>query len=475
MVRSVKLAIIGAGTAGLTALSEARRHTDDVLLINDGSYGTTCARVGCMPSKALLAVAHGYARRRFLQDAGVDGTERLAVDRVAVMEHVRRLRDRFVQGPIKLAHSLGERSIRGRPRFVDPQTLELNGQRIHAEKTIIATGTRPILPDAWKRLGDRVLTSDTVFEQRDLGRRGAVIGLGPLGVELGQALARLGCEVYGFGRSERVAGLTDPEVNREMLALLGEEMRIATGREVELLPADSDSLRVRAGGEEVEVDWAIAAIGRRPNIEGLGLEALGVEFNERQVPLFDPSTLQIGTLPLYIAGDVSGLRPLMHEAADSGRIAAYHALIGHKELIGRRAPLRVVFTEPNVASVGLQYTELDDERHLRATADFSQQPRALMTAQNRGMLSLYVESATGRLAGAEMAVPDAEHLAHLFAFAIQQQTTVEDLLQMPFYHPTTVEGLRPALQSARKQLGSRRIQPDIPLCHEAADWALGGD
>src|SRR5690606_20731059 len=170
------------------------------------------------------------------------------------------------------------------------------------------------LPVIWRWMGDRVLTSDTVFEQRDLGRRGAVIGLGPLGVELGQALARLGCEVYGFGRSERVAGLTDPEVNRGMLALPGEEMRIASGREVELLPADSDSLRVRAGGEEVEVDWAIAAIGRRPNIEGLGLEALGVEFNERQVPLFDPSTLQIGTLPLYIAGDVSGLRPLMHEA-----------------------------------------------------------------------------------------------------------------------------------------------------------------
>ncbi len=475
MSRSAKLVIIGAGTAGLTALSEARRHTDDVLLINDGPYGTTCARVGCMPSKALLAVAHGYAARTFLAQAGIDGTAGLSVDLPAVMQHVRKLRDRFVMGPIELAESLGDRSIQGRPRFLDPTTLEVNGERIHTEKTIIATGTRPLLPEGWEAFGERILTSDSIFEQRDPGPRGAVIGLGAIGVELGQALAQLGLAVHAFGIVDQIAAVTDPAVNRALLTALRKHMKITSGQEVRLQRASGDSIRVLAGEQSVEVDWVLAAVGRRPNVEGLGLERLGVALDERGIPVYDRCTLQLGSLPIYIAGDVSGIRPLMHEAADEGRIAAYHALAGHRELVGRRVPLGIVFTEPNIALAGLRYADLDPQRHIVGTADFGRQPRALMSARNEGVLRLYVDGATGCLVGAEAAVPDGEHLGHLLAWAIQQRSTVDQLLQMPLYHPTVEEGLRPALQSARKQLGARRQQPDIPLCHEAADWALGAD
>ncbi|SCZ57443.1 dihydrolipoyl dehydrogenase [Thiohalomonas denitrificans] len=474
MSRSVKLVIIGAGTAGLTALSEARRHTDDVVLINDGPYGTTCARVGCMPSKALLEVAHTYASRKFLSGAGVAGTDQMQVDIPAVMEHVRSLRDRFTAGPIKLAESLGKGSIQGRPRFLEPTILEVNGERIRTEKTIIATGTRPIVPAKWQAFGNRVLTSDSIFEKKTLGGRGAVVGLGPIGAELGQAFAQLGVTIYGFDKTERVAAITDPAVNQAMLQALRKDMDIVIG-EVDLEKTTNGAIRVLADGEAIDVDWVLAAIGRRPNLEGLDLDAIGVALDERGVPEYDPCSLQIGNLPIYIAGDVSGMRPLMHEAVDEGRIAAYHALTGHKELIGRRTPLEIVFTEPNVASAGLRYAELDLQRHIVATADFGQQPRALMTARNEGILQLYVDSEEGCIVGSEMATPDAEHLGHLLAWAIQQRSTVDKLLQMPFYHPTVEEGLRPALQAARRQLGERRRQPDIPLCHEAADWALGGD
>lgn len=481
MARKTRLVIIGAGSAGLTALKEARRTTEDLLLINDGPYGTTCARVGCMPSKALLGPAHAYARRRFMAQAGIHGTERLAVDLPALLRHVRGLRDRFTAGSIELAHALGERNLQGRPRFLDAHALELNGQRIEFEAAIIATGSRPIVPAPWTRLdkqdkrGKRILTSDDFFEQENLGRRVAVVGLGAIGVELGQALAQLGLEVIGLTRAQTVAGLSDPEVSDALVRSLREHMQVLTGVDVDLQAAGGDSLIVQAGAQRFEVDWVLASLGRRPNLEDLGLENLGVTLDARGMPAFHPQTLQLGELPIFIAGDVNGVRPLLHEAADEGRIAAYHALHGKSACLGRRVPLGIVFTEPNAAQVGAHLNELRKMDVVTGEADFSRQGRALMEGRNAGRLRVYLDSADGRLLGAQLAAPDGEHLAHLLAWAMQQRLTVDEILQMPFYHPVVEEGLRSALQAARRALGQRRQLPDLPLCNEPAAWTLGGD
>ncbi|PLW67221.1 dihydrolipoyl dehydrogenase [Pseudohalioglobus lutimaris] len=472
MTRQAKVVILGAGTAGLTALKEAQRYTDDVLLINAGHYGTTCARVGCMPSKALLEVAHAFGRRHWLAASGICGVEKLEVDRTAVMAHVRELRDRFVAGPIGTAQSLGENSIHGHPRFLDSTTLEVNGERIQAKSVVIATGTRPNLPEAWRSLGDRVVTSDNVFELEAPGRRLGVVGLGPIGVELGQAFAQLGFEVHAFTRGSSVAGLSDPEVNASLLNVLKDQMTVTTGADATLGQGD-ESVKISGGGKEVEVDWVLASLGRRPNIEGLGLENLGVELDKRGVPLFDSSTLRVGDLEVFIAGDISGLRPLLHEAADEGRIAAYHALHPEAACLKRRTPQAIVFTEPGAGYAGLTRAELPANGVVTGTADFTRQARALMAGRNAGCLKLYANESDGRLLGAEVVAPDAEHLLHLLAWSIQQNLSVSQLLEMPFYHPTVEEGLRSALQSARRELGVRRTQPDLPLCHEAADWALG--
>jgi dihydrolipoamide dehydrogenase len=472
MPRRVRIAILGAGTAGLTALKEAQRHTDDVLLINDGPYGTTCARVGCMPSKALLEVAHAHGRRTWLAATGIERAGKPEANLAAVMAHVRRLRDRFTAGAIRLAESPGERSIRGKPRFLDAQTLEVNGERIHADMVVIATGTRPIVPDAWRAAGERLVTSDDVFELVEPGRRVGVVGLGPIGVELGQAFAQLGCEVHAFTEEDTIAALGDPVVSTSLIDALGRQMAITTGATVAVRPGD-DGIVVDDGTDPVTVDWVLASLGRRPNVEGLGLGALGVELDDRGVPVFDPATLRVGDLPIYIAGDVSGQRPLLHEAADEGRIAAYHALHPEAECLARRVPLGIVFTEPGAGRAGLSYHELPASGVITGASDFSQQARALMAGRNAGLLHLYVNAEDGRLLGAEAAMPDAEHLMHLIAWSIQQGLTVDAMLQMPFYHPTVEEGLRSALQAARRALEKRRSQPDLPLCREAVDWALG--
>jgi dihydrolipoamide dehydrogenase len=475
MARKTRLVIIGAGSAGLTALKEAQRTTQDLLLINDGPYGTTCARVGCMPSKALLGPAHAYGRRRYLAQAGIRGTEQLSVDLPALLRHVRALRDRFTAASIELAYSLGERNLQGRPRFLDAHTLELNGERIHFEAAIIATGSRPLVPAPWKPLGQRVLTSDDFFEQENLGRRVAVVGLGAIGVELGQALAQLGLEVVGLTRAQTVAGLHDQDVSDALVAALRQDMQVLTGVDVDLQPAADQAVLVQAGEQRFEVDWVLASLGRRPNLEDLGLENLGVKLDARGMPAFDPLTLQLGELPIYLAGDVNGMRPLLHEAADEGRIAAYHALHADSTCLGRRVPLGIVFTEPNAAQVGAHPVELQGMDVVSGEVNFARQGRALMEGRNAGRLRVYASATDGRLLGAQIIAPDGEHLAHLLAWAIQQRLTVDAALQLPVYHPVVEEGLRSALQAVRRALGQRRQLPDLPLCNEPATWALGGE
>ncbi|MGV8941781.1 MAG: dihydrolipoyl dehydrogenase [Lysobacter sp.] len=472
MTRRVRIAILGAGTAGLTALKEAQRYTDDVLLINHGPYGTTCARVGCMPSKALIEVAHAYARNEWLGKLGIGGTAALETNLPAIMAHVRELRDRFTAGAIRLAEDLGDRSIHGKPRFLDAHTLEVNGERIQAEAVVIATGTRPIVPEAWRKVGDRLVTSDDVFEMVSPGRRVGVVGLGPIGVELAQAFAQLGCEVHAFTAGTSIAALSDPQVNASLLQALGKQMSITTGATVSVRPGEA-CVVLDDGSNPVDVDWVLASIGRQPNIEGLGLDSLGVELDKRGMPVFDPATLRVGDLPIFIAGDVNGQRPLLHEAADEGRIAAYHALHPEADCLTRRAPLGIVFSEPGAGRAGLSFSELPATGVIVGASDYTRQARAVMAGRNAGLLHVYVDAATGRILGAEAVAPDAEHLLHLLAWSIQQKMTVDMMLQMPFYHPVVEEGLRTALQAARRELSKRREQPDLPLCRGAIDWALG--
>ncbi len=451
------MVIIGAGTAGLGALREVKQSTQTFAVINDGPWGTMCARVGCMPSKALIEAANAYQRRHVLAAFGVRGSAQLTIDRAAVLARVRALRDDFVAEARALTDDLGERAISGRATLLDDHRIRVNGRALNADRIILATGSRPSVPERWSAFADRLLTTDSLFEQETLPDRIAVLGLGGVGAEVAQALARLGCTVTAFDAKQTIAGLSDAVVSGALIESMRKEFAIHLGHDVELA-REGEGLRVTGGEHSVVVDRVVVALGRKPNLEGLGLETLGVPLDKAGRPEVDPTTMQIGGLGVFLVGDAIGDRPIQHEAADEGHIAGRNARSASMQHYRRRVPLSIVFTDPTVAIVGAR----QDAIHVGnvgnvgnvavGEASFADQGRARLGQRADGRLRIYADKGSGTLLGAELCAPDGEHLAHLLALAIERTSTVADLLRAPFYHPTIEEGLRSALRDVAKQL-----------------------
>jgi dihydrolipoamide dehydrogenase len=466
MTRRCEVAIIGAGTAGLSAVQRVRRSTDDFLLINAEPDGTTCARTGCMPSKALIEIANAFARAGKLDDFGVHGVGNLLVDTEHVLQRVRSLRDHYVRSVLQSMEPYRDNTLHGTARFMAPGVVEVNGERIEAKAIVIAAGSRPVVMPEWTDLGDRILTSDDLFEQHSLPRRMAVLGLGSLGLELAQALARLGVEVFGFEASGSVGGLTDPAVNARAIEYFSDEFRIFTDHEAGL-QADEEGVRVEAGEQDLVVDKVLVALGRKPNLDTLNLDSLGVELDDNGLPSFNPSTMQVQDLPVYIAGDINTYTPLLHEAADEGFIAGCNALRDQPGEFTRRTPLLVCFSEPNIVQVGEPYERVHDaDTIVIGEADFDGQGRAVMSGRDHGMMRFYADDRTSRLLGAELCVPEGEHIGHLLAWAVQQQMTVPAMLAMPFYHPTLEEEVRSALRNIHDRLEAGQSPSRGNACEE---------
>lgn len=473
MAHKVQVAIIGAGSAGLSALRRVKERTDDYVMVDPGPLGTKCARVGCMPSKALICVANDFHRRHVFERQGIRGGDRLRADIPAVMRHVRVLRDRFAGAMAETTRRLaGDRLVMAHATLLGPNRIRAGQQEIEADRIIIATGSRPRVPENWRSLGDCILTSDTIFEQPDLPRRIAVIGLGPVGLELGQALSRLGLEIVAFSVRPNIAAIADEQVNESALQAFSEEFPVHTGFAVDL-QQDSGGLLVRHPAMSTPVDAALVAVGAAPNLDGLGIENLGVPLDERGLPPYDPRTAQIADLPVYIAGDATGCRPILHKALDEGFIAGYNGSTQETHCFGRRTRLPLVFSDPQIAKVGMDRRQMVQRQveFVTGGADFADQSRAELELHNRGLLHIYADRESARLLGAEMVCPDAEHLGHLLALAMQNHMTVFDLLQMPFYHPTAEEALRTALRDAAQQL-SPEIVPELSLCGSAPEPPL---
>ncbi|MEN8206621.1 MAG: dihydrolipoyl dehydrogenase [Pseudomonadota bacterium] len=456
MSREVDVAILGSGSAGLNALGQVRKAGKSHVMINGGEFGTTCARVGCMPAKALIQIAEDFHRRSIFSHHAISGGDALTLDRKAAMEHVRDLRDTFVDrvtsnSTDKMSKQL---LIHGYARFLDPHTLEVNGKTIKAGKIIIATGSRPIVPDAWKDFADKVITTDELFELEDLPESTAVIGLGVIGLEIGQSLSRMGADVTGIELSDTISGIQDPTLQQVAIDVIGKEFPLWFGKPAELR-AEDNKLRVTAGNHSVLVDKVIATLGRTPNLADLNLAGLGIDCDEHGIPRFNPNTMQVGDTHIFIAGDVNNHRPILHEAGDDGKIAGYNAVRDTVTAFRRKTPLAITFCDPGIASIGTSWNELDPEKTAIGEMKMAPVGRALIMAKNKGTLRVYADKATGVILGAAVMAPRAENLAHLICWAIEREQTVFDLLRMPFYHPVIEEALQAALYDLKGKVDAK--------------------
>jgi len=458
----VNVAIVGAGTAGMGDYRAARAQTDSVLLIEGRAYGTTCARFGCMPSKLLIAAAQAAHQARHSEPFGVQ-VQGVTVDGAAVMARVQRERDRFVGFVLETVDAIaqGDR-LKAKVNFRDANTLVTEqGQLIHAQRIVIATGSIPVLPPMLKGLSARLLTNENVFDLATLPTSLAVFGPGILGMELAQAMSRLGVKVKVFGVGGGVAGIHDPAIRDYADKAFNEEFYLDASAQVKSVKEAAAGVEVnylhRDGAWQTErFEYVLAATGRAPDLAGLALENTGLQLNEHGVPVFDRFTLQCGNSSIFIAGDASNDIPLLHEAADQGRIAGGNAGRFPDLRAGlRRAPLAVVFTDPQIASVGFNLSQLDQHfkgRFAEGIVSFEDQGRSRVMLLNKGMLKVYGEQGSGLFLGAEMFGPAAEHIGHLLAWAAQQRMTVSSMLDMPFYHPVIEEGLRTALRDLNHKL-----------------------
>lgn len=444
---SCDVAIIGAGTAGLAAERAARKAGARTLLIDDGFKGTLCATTGCMPSKLLIATAQAAAD---IARAGVMGIEAgpARIDGTRVMARVRAERDRFVRATKQSYAALPDGTcIDARARFVGRTRLELDdGRTVGARSVVIATGSIPVVPKPFRNLGPRMLTSDAVFALDDLPDRLAVIGAGPLGAELAQAMARLGVRVALFDKGDRLVGIRCDKVHDAFSPLFAADVALHLGSSPEPAPL-ADGTRLTWDGGQQDFSHVLVATGRRPALDDLNLGETGLELDDRGVPRFDRTTMQCGDSCIFIAGDADAEAPVLHEASLDGTTAGANAATWPDlSPIDRPPMFAIAFTDPPVAAVGAP----PDDCAINAFRDYAQQGRAQVEARAGGMARLGAD-ASGRLIGADLAVPGADHLAHLLVLALMNGASAADLLEMPFYHPTLEEGLKPALREICRQ------------------------
>jgi dihydrolipoamide dehydrogenase len=339
---------------------------------------------------------------------------------------------------------------------------------------VIATGSHPTRADSFDALGDRLIVSDDVFDWQDLPKSVAVIGPGIVGLELGQALHRLGVHVAILGRGGRVGPISDPEVLACAIAVFKQEFTLEPDAHIVDMRRDRDCVAIDRttsdGARQVETfDYVLVSTGRTPNVHGIGLEKTSIKLDAKAVPEYDPVTAQtVGadgsggkSSPIFIAGDAGNFIPLLHEAADEGRIAGENAArfaLGKSVNAGlRRAPISVVFTDPQIGIVGGGFRSLQPGSFATGHELRGPEPRAHPAGGTRGLMNIYAETATGRFLGAEMLVPGGEHLGPFACLGVTEQDDYRaDASRCLYYHPVLEEGLRTALHEVNAKLRAAR-------------------
>jgi mercuric reductase len=455
-----RLVIVGGGSAAFAAAVHASELGAEVVMVNDGlPIGGTCVNVGCVPSKTLIRAAEALHRATAVPFAGIAVSGRLA-DFRAVVEQKRALVGELRQHRYLdvVADLPGVRIITGRARFAGPREVTVNGEPLTADAFIIATGARPAVPDIPGLTAAGFLTNETAFELERLAATLLVLGSRYIALETAQIFARLGSRVTVLQRSERVLPSESPDLTEALAGhLRGEGIVIETGIAVRRIERDSGVVvHALVGGAErvYRAAHLLLATGRTSNTDGLALDAIGISKDEHGFLTVD-DTLATSVAGIYGAGDVIGEPMFVYTAAAEGKLAAENALSG----AGRKRDLRavpwVIFTDPQVAGVGL------DERQAAAAGieaevavlPLDAVPRAIAARDTRGFVKLVRDPGSDRLLGARILAPEGGELLMELVLAIRHGITVTELADTLHPYLTLTEAIKLAALSFGKDIG----------------------
>ncbi|MFN3991711.1 MAG: dihydrolipoyl dehydrogenase family protein [Tabrizicola flagellatus] len=432
------ICVIGAGSGGLSVAAGAVQMGARVVLIEAGEMGGDCLNAGCVPSKALIAAAKAAEaqRRGFRGIAGVEP----AVDFGAVKDHVRAViaaiapvdsQERF--------EGLGCTVIRAFARFTGPREVQAGDATIRARRFVIATGSRPFVPQVQGIDTVPYLTNETIFDLRERPRHLIVIGGGPIGVEMAQAHRRLGCEVTVI-EAAHVLGREDPELAAVVVqALRHEGIALVEGQPVVRLAGEEGAVEVTLGdGQQLRGTHLLMAVGRRVALDGMNLEAAGIAYTPRGVTV--DARLRSTNRRVYAVGDAAGGPQFTHVAGWHAGIVIRQAVLGLPARADPRAIPRATYTDPELAQVGLTEAEArathgDALTVLRAS--FAHNDRAQSEGRTTGLLKVMVVK--GRPVGAGIVGPQAGELIGLWALAISARLKMSAIAGMIAPYPTLGE------------------------------------
>jgi dihydrolipoamide dehydrogenase len=439
--------VLGAGSAGYAAARTAGGAGATVGLVDKGPLGGLCILKGCMPSKALLRTSEVIELIRHAGELGLDVPEP-TIDWGRIMARRAALVKEFADYRIEQIEKAANTTlVMGEPRFLDAHTVQVGERILYGETIIIATGSRTFIPPVPGLDEVGYLTSDEVLELPERPDSLIVVGGGYIGLELGQFYQRLGCAVTVVQRSHHVLSDQDPDVAEALQeSLRGDGMTILTGarcvsvRRVEGLVEFTADVQ----GESVTVRAAaiMMATGRTGNTDFLDLAKAGVETADGFIPV--DTQLRTNVPHIFAAGDVTGLKLLVHLAIQQAEWAAHNAV--HPEQ-PKTADYRLipaaVFTDPNVADVGIK------EREARSLGldvlvgryDFADHGKAMCmgTPAMKGFVKLIGDAATGEILGAAIVGPEAADLIHELVVAMHYRAKAGELMMIPHVHPTLAE------------------------------------
>jgi len=443
------LVVIGGGPAGMTAALVAASAGHTVAMVERNLTGGTCVNFGCTPSKALLraarAVFHAHEGEKFgymLNDAP-------RVDFAAVMTRVREMRAFSSSGgSVSIAAGAGIDVFLGDARFVSPDTIEVDGRRLRFEKALIASGSKPNIPDVQGLATADYLTNETVFELTALPRRLVCLGSGTVNCELAQAFRRLGSEVDLVGSPERILP-SEAVAASEVLAarLAAEGVRLHLG--VKATKVDDGQKRLTlSDGSELAYDALLVGAGRKVNVDGMALEACGVKFSAAGVETDD--YLRTTNPAVYAAGDVALPQKYTHVAHATGKLAVANALDGAGKRVSDLVIPHCTYTDPEIAQVGITPQEAVERGIAIDThrLELAKVERAMIDGEADGFVALYIYN--GVIVGATFVGAHAGESLPLLTLAVMHKMEPSELAAVIYCYPTQVEAIQRVAAQASK-------------------------